>query len=367
MIVQLLRTVAIARKEFRQLLRDRLTFGMVVIIPIIQLLMFGYAINTDVRHIRTALLDESHSSLSRQLVLDMQASQVINITDQVNDVASLEQLIREGTVSAAVIIPKDIARRLQQIDRPLVQILIDGSDPQIASSIAQLQQLPLVLRDYHNINHRAGNVSVRILYNPEKRSAVNIVPGLIGVILTMTMILFTSIAIVRERERGNLEMLITTPVSIFELMVGKIIPYILIGLIQTTIILALGYGVFNVPINGSIVMIYTATLIFIAASLTLGLVISTFAKSQLQAMQMTFFIFLPSILLSGFMFPFDGMPKAAQTIAEFFPLTHFIRMIRAIILRAADIGDLLPDLFALLAFMIITMSLAVLRFSKRLD
>jgi ABC-2 type transport system permease protein len=208
---------------------------------------------------------------------------------------------------------------------------------------------------------------VRNFYNPERRSAVNIVPGLIGVILTMTMVLFTAVAIVRERERGNLELLINTPVKTVELMVGKIVPYVLIGLVQVTLILLLGVMLFGVPIHGRVEHIYLAALVFIAANLTLGLVISTLAKTQFQAMQMTFFFFLPSILLSGFMFPFDGMPRPAQLIAELLPLTHFVRLIRGIMLRGANVLDLSFDLFALGLFMLVTLSIAVMRFRKRLD
>jgi ABC-2 type transport system permease protein len=208
---------------------------------------------------------------------------------------------------------------------------------------------------------------VRNYYNPERRSSVFVVPGLIGVILTMTMVLFTAVAIVRERERGNLELLINTPVTTAELMIGKIIPYIVIGLIQVTLIMLLGMFLFHVPVNGSVIDVYLVSLIFIAANLTLGLVISTVAKNQFQAMQMTFFFFMPSILLSGFMFPFEGMPRAAQYIAEVLPLTHFVRLIRGIMLRGAEITQMSIDVYALLIFSIITMSFAILRFKKRLD
>jgi ABC-2 type transport system permease protein len=208
---------------------------------------------------------------------------------------------------------------------------------------------------------------VRNYYNPERRSSVFVVPGLIGVILTMTMVLFTAVAIVRERERGNLELLINTPVTTAELMIGKIIPYIVIGLIQVTLIMLLGMFLFHVPVNGMVIDVYLVSLIFIAANLTLGLVISTVARNQFQAMQMTFFFFMPSILLSGFMFPFEGMPRAAQYIAEVLPLTHFVRLIRGIMLRGAEMTQMPIDIYALLIFTVITMSFAILRFKKRLD
>ena len=208
---------------------------------------------------------------------------------------------------------------------------------------------------------------VRNFYNPERRSAVFVVPGLIGVILTMTMAMFTAVAIVRERERGNLEMLINTPVSSLELMIGKVLPFVAIGLVQVTLIMLVGMWLFEVPVSGQVSDVYLAALLFIAANLTLGLLISTLAQTQFQAMQMTIFFFLPSILLSGFMFPFDGMPRAAQYIAELLPLTHFVRLIRGIMLRGAELGMMAGELRALAIFMVVTMAIAVLRFSKRLD
>jgi len=208
---------------------------------------------------------------------------------------------------------------------------------------------------------------VRNYYDPERRSAVFVVPGLIGVILTMTMVLFTAVAIVRERERGNLEMLITTPVKSAELMLGKILPYVLIGIIQVTLIMGLGLIIFHVPVNGTVLDVYLASLLFIAANLSLGLLISTAVQNQFQAMQMTFFFFMPSILLSGFMFPFDGMPRPAQLFAELLPLTHFVRLIRGIMLRGAGLFELIPEMRALLIFMVVTLTLATLRFRKRLD
>ncbi|MBU1190505.1 MAG: ABC transporter permease [Gammaproteobacteria bacterium] len=361
------RLVAILRKEVRQLRRDKLTFGMIVGIPIMQIILFGYAINTDVRHLSAAVADQAQTQLSRTLVQDAQASQVIDIVTSVATAQELEELIRRGEISVGLFIPPDFGNRLQQGTRPAAHLLVDGSDPVILGAARRLSEMPL---HYHSIAQprtKAPLFEVRNFYNPERRSAVYIVPALIGVILTMTMVLFTSVAIVRERERGNLEMLINTPVTSTELMVGKILPYILIGLVQVSIILALGVGLFDVPIAGSLWDIYLAALAFIAANLAIGLLISTQAQSQFQAMQMTFFFFLPSILLSGFMFPFDGMPAPAQYIAEVLPLTHFVRLIRGIVLRGAHIGELLGELQALAIFTGIALTLAVLKFSKRLD
>jgi ABC-2 type transport system permease protein len=361
------RLFAILRKEVLQLRRDRLTFGMIVGIPLLQIILFGYAINTDVRHLSAAVADQANTSLSSRLITDTQASQVVDIIAQVNSGEALERLLRNGKIAVGIYIPPDFGRRLQQNDRTAAQLLVDGSDPIILGTARQLTLLDLRYDSEPKPVERAPVYEVRNFYNPERRSAINIVPGLIGVILTMTMVLFTAVAIVRERERGNLELLINTPVKTVELMVGKILPYVLIGLVQVTLILLLGVVLFGVPIYGKVEHIYLAALVFIAANLTLGLVISTLAKTQFQAMQMTFFFFLPSILLSGFMFPFDGMPRPAQLIAELLPLTHFVRLIRGIMLRGANVLDLSTDLIALGMFMLVTLSIAVLRFRKRLD
>lgn len=363
----LLRIFSIMHKEFLQLSRDRLTFGMIVGIPLIQLLMFGYAINTDVRNLTAAWVDEADTHLSRRLIADLGATQVVAMKQRVAAVAELDALLDSGAISIGVYIPEDFDRRVLERDRNAMQLLVDGTDPIILSVAQQLTAIPIAFDTQARNTAAANLIEVRNYYNPERRSSVNIVPGLVGVILTMTMVLFTAVAIVREKERGNLELLINTPVKTSELMLGKIVPYILIGLIQLLLVLNLGRLFFNVPIRGDYFHVLWAALIFIAANLSLGLLISTSAKTQFQAMQMTFFFFLPSILLSGFMFPFDGMPRAAQIIAEILPLTHFNRLIRGIILRGADILSLWPELVALGAFMLVAMTLATLRFSKRLD
>ncbi len=361
------RLIAVARKEVRQLGRDRLTFGMIVGIPLLQIMLFGYAINTDVRHLRTGVADQAGTELSRQLVSQARASQVLEPIRTARTSEELQVMLRKGEIAVGIYIPPDFERRLQQPERAAAQLLVDGSDPLVLSAARQLSRMQLS-QDSAPKNKRTGELfEIYNSYNPERRSAVNIVPGLIGVILTMTMVMFTAMAIVRERERGNLELLINTPVRNSELMVGKILPYIFIGLVQVTLILLLGSLLFNVPVEGSLIDVYLASLIFIAANLTLGLVISTVAQSQFQAMQITFFFFLPSILLSGFMFPFDGMPKAAQYIAELLPLTHFTRLIHGIILRGASIGELMSEIYALFAFSAITLILATKRFHKRLD
>jgi ABC-2 type transport system permease protein len=362
------RILAVVRKEVLQLLRDRLTFGMVIGIPVMQTLLFGYAINQDIRHLRAAVADQSGGQRARWLVQDAAASQVIDVVAQVPTAEALEDLLRAGEVSVGIFVPADFERRIQQGERPAAHLLVDGSDPIVLQAARALAALPLSLpgRGVAPAAPTPG-FEIRPFYNPERRSAVQIVPGIIGVILTMTMTLFTAVAIVRERERGNLELLITTPVRTPELMVGKIIPYMLIGLLQVTLVLGVGSVLFRVPIRGSLIDLYAAGLIFVTATLGLGLLISTAAQTQFQAFQLTFTSFLPQILLSGFMFPFDGMPRPAQLLAEIFPLTHFVRVLRGILLRGASLGEVAPELWPLGLFFAVTMALSVARFRKRLD
>ena len=361
------RISAVVSKELRQLRRDRLTFAMIVGMPVMQLLLFGYAINTDVRNLAAGVADLSATVASRQFVQDLVQTQVIKIKYQVRSAAELEDLMRKGKISVGLFIPTDFERRMLQPDRSAAQLMIDGSDTVIQGAVAQLGQKALASSARSPVTYLPGELQSRTYYNPERRSEVNTVPGLIGVILTMTMILFTSVAIVRERERGNLELLITTPIKTPELMLAKILPYILIGLIQTTLILVVGVLLFNMPIRGALLNAYTVTLVFIIANLALGLMISTIAQSQFQAMQLTFFILLPSILLSGFIFPFDGMPVLAQWIAEVLPMTHFMRLIRGVVLRGASLGDLSGELMYLGGFILVAMTFAIKRFNKRLD
>jgi len=360
------RILAVVRKEVWQLRRDRLTFGMIVGIPVFQLLMFGYAINMDVRNLEAAVADLSSTSASRQIVMDMSQTQIIDVVEQVSSASELEHLMRQGKISVGIYIPPDFDRRLQQADRSAMQLLVDGSDTVVQGAAAQLAQVAQQSRT-SPYNDRPPVMELRTYYNPERRSPVNTVPGLIGVILTMTMIMFTAVAIVRERERGNLEMLITTPVKTPELMLAKITPYVFIGLIQVSLVLLLGKLLFQVPMAGSLLDTYIVTLVFIVANLALGLLISTVVSTQFQAMQLSFFVLLPSILLSGFIFPFAGMPRPAQVIAEALPLTHFIRLIRGVMLRGASLQELLSELYILGGFIVVLMTLAIMRFSKRLD
>jgi ABC-2 type transport system permease protein len=357
------RILAIVRKELRQLRRDRLTFGMIIGIPTLQLLLFGYAINMDVRHLPAGVADLALTSASRQQVITLAHTQVIDIVTEAGSAAELESQIRSGKIKVGIYVPPDFDRRMQQEDRAAMQILVDGSDTVVQGAVQQLGNSSPRSAFFD----RVPDIEIRTLYNPERRSAVNTVPGLIGVILTMTMILFTAVAIVRERERGNMELLITTPVRSSELMVAKILPYIFIGLIQVTVVLALGWLLFAVPMRGLLINVYLVSLVFIIANLALGLVISTLTNSQFQAMQLAFFILLPSILLSGFLFPFEGMPLLAQWIAEVLPMTHFMRLIRGVILRGADLAELSNELLILGVFIVAAMTVAVMRFNKTLD
>jgi ABC-2 type transport system permease protein len=361
----LARTTAIATKEIRQLRRDRLTFGMIVGIPLIQMLLFGYAINFDVRGLSAAVVDEAQTSMSRALIADMQATGVIRVREHSSSVGELRRRLQSGQVSIGIYIPADFERRRIARDRPLAQLLVDGSEPTVENIARVFTAMPLPARP--GMYRTTQQVfEVRTEYNPEKRTAVQIVPALIGVILSMTMMMFTAVAIVRERERGNLELLITTPASSFELMVGKLVPYVFIGLIQTTLVLALGALLFNVPVVGSLWTLYLAALLFIAATLTLGLLASTLAQTQMQAFQMSFFVLLPSILLSGFVFPYEGMPQAARWFAQLLPLTHFVELVRGIVLRGAGFGELLAPAGKLVVFTAIALAVVTLRFHKRL-
>ncbi len=374
----LARLMAIVIKELKQLRRDRMTFGMIVMIPMLQLLLFGYAINTDVRHIPAGMVDMSQSSYSRAIEQAISVTQVVDFKYLYTSLSQAEKAITNGEVKAVLYLPPDLGHRLvnhpafdgkremSPITQPVGQWLLDGSDTMVAASIRALRNLPLDEVAGRSVVQSVPTFEVVEYFNPEQRSVVNTVPGLLAVILTMTMIMFTSAAIVRERELGNMEFLIVTPVQPFELMVGKIVPYVLVGLIQVAIILGVGHWVFSVPIRGGLDSLLLASLLFICASLTMGLVISTIAKTQLQAMQMTVFVLMPSILLSGFMFPYEAMPAAAQWIAEVFPATHFIRMVRGVVLRKAEVFSLSKDALWLVGFTCVGIFVAAKRFHKHL-
>lgn len=368
MMHTLRRLGALIEKELRQLARDRLTFAMIVGIPALQLLLFGYAINMDLRHLDAALLDQAGTSRSRELAAELSQAQIFDFDHVTQDPGEVDRLLREGRISAALVIPEDFERRLHENDRAVAQLLVDGTDQVVQQAARQLGGFPA--REFLRGDARfpaESPIEIVNFYNPERRAALNTVPGLIGVILMFTLVLFTGSAIVRERERGNLEFLITTPLTPLEIMLGKVLPFVLIGIVQTTLIVVLGSLIFGVPVRGSLVDLYAASSLFILCCLGLGILLSTIAKSQFQSIQMAVMTFLPQILLSGFMFPFDGMPKIVQYFAEILPLTHFIRLVRGIMLRASGIGDLWEDALALVVFAALVMTAATLRFRKRLD
>jgi len=360
------RVRAIAMKELRQMSRDRLTLAMVVGIPLLQMMIFGYGINYDVRHIRTGVVDLANTTASRALVADIASSQVVDIVARPPGAEQLRSLIVAGTVHAGLYIPPDFERRRIDGTRPVAQVIVDGTRPGVDVAVRTISETPLPPRAGTG-GRKVPAIEVLTEFNPEKRTAVQIVPALIGVILSMTMVIFTAIGLVRERERGNLELLITTPVRSIELMVGKILPYIAVGLIQTTLVLLTGVLLFNVPINGSVLDLYLGAGLFIAATLGLGLVISTVATTQFQAMQLGFFTLLPSILLSGFAFPFEGSPHWVQIVAQVLPLTHFVEILRGVILRGATLAALWLPIVKLSVFLLLAVSLAAARFHKRLD
>ena len=357
---------AVALKELRQMRRDRISVVMIVAIPVIDLLLFGYAINLNPRNLDTAVVDQVMTATSRAAVMDMAATGVIELQQVASSPQQLVDMLRRGGVSVGIAIPPDYERRLAD-GRPAVQVMVDGTDTVVQAAANQLAQMPLEAPNGVHPPPHVSQIEVVSFYNPERRSAVTIVPGLIGIILTMTMMMFTAMAAVRERERGNMELLIATPLSRSALMIGKVLPYAVIGLIQTTLILALGFWLFAIPLRGSLLDVYIAALLLIAANLAIGLLISTHTKTQFQAIQVAMLVFLPSILISGFMFPFAGMPDVVQWGAEVLPMTQFLRLIRGVMLRGASIWELWPAVLALVAFTVVTMTVAISQFRKRLD
>ncbi len=361
------------RKEFIQMRRDRLTLGIMTGIPVFQLLLFGFAIQTDVRNIPTVVLDESRTPASRELVAAFENTGNFRIRTHVDNRAELDEAVAAGDAPAAVVVPQGYPRNLARGVTATVQVIVDASDPlqsqaalAAAAGVAQQRSLRILSA----AARRPGlplEVRVRPRYNPGLRSAVYIVPGLVGVILTITLILVTSMAIVRERERGTLEQLIVTPINKTELMLGKIAPYLGVGLVQMTLVLVVGRFVFDVPLTGNVLLLYAISLIFIVASLSFGLFVSTLVRTQQQAMQVSFFFVLPNILLSGFMFPRPAMPPLFQWLGAALPLTHFLAVLRGILLRGVGIEAVWRETLILAGFAVGLVGLAVRRFHKTLD
>jgi len=366
------RIMAILKKEILQMRRDRLTLGMVFMLPMVQLLIFGFAIQTEVKHIPTAVFDQSLSAESRDLLEAFSASGYFDIAYNAKGYAEITKMIDSGKARVGIIFPPDFAERLKRGDTAPVQVLVDASDSMssasaiaTANSIGLLKSQKILLQKApaQNIPY---DIRVRPWYNPDGITAYYMVPAILGIIVTMTMVMMTSMAIVRERERGTLEQLLVTPIRSYELMIGKIIPYIALGYVQITVALLVGVAVFRVPIRGSLAELYLLTLFFITASLGIGILISNIARTQMQAFQMSFFVLLPSILLSGFMFPREAMPVIIQYIGNLIPLTFYLTIIRGIILKGIGFPYLISQVAALLVFSMVLTALSILKFKKKI-
>jgi ABC-2 type transport system permease protein len=367
---------SIVLKEFLQLRRDRLTFGMIIGIPIMQLLLFGYAINTNPKHLPTAIIAADDSIFTRGVIAALKNSDYFELKRQLPDEAAGREALARGDVLFVLNIPADFTRRLLHGDRPSLLIEADATDPSstgLASAAVGGVAQGVIARDLTGplaslaTGAQAFDIQVHSLYNPESNSQFNIVPGLMGVILTMTMVLMTGLAMTRERERGTMENLLATPVKPVEVVTGKIVPYIAIGLIQSSIILLAARFIFSIPFVGSVLSIYLSALLFIAATLSVGITLSSLAQNQLQAMQMTMFYFLPNILLSGFMFPFQGMPAWARAIGNILPLTHFNRLIRGIVLKGNGWLELWPNIWPMGLFALVMLGIALRFYRRTLD
>ena len=370
------RFVAVMQKEFIQMRRDRLTFAMIVGVPILQLVLFGYAINTDPKGLPATAVVMDQSPFSRSLVSALENSQYFRFGPHSASEADADRLLREGDVQFVLVIPPDFSRKLQRGEHPQLLIAADATDPSATgNALAALSAVVRQSIDRELIGPLAGlrshdspvDLRVQRRYNPEGATRYNIVPGLMGVILTMTMIMMTALAMTRERERGTMENLLATPVRPAEVMAGKIAPFIIVGYLQVSLILLAAWAIFGVPMVGSLALLTLALIVFIAANLAVGFTFSTVARNQLQAMQMTFFFFLPSMLLSGFMFPFRGMPQWAQVIGEVLPLTHFLRIVRGVMLKGTGLTEVLPELWPIGLFMLVATAVALKRYRQTLD
>ena len=367
---------AIVAKEFIQMRRDRLTFAMMIGIPLVQLILFGYAINSDPKHLPTAVYSADNSVFSRTIVWGLHNSSYFDITREAKNEAEIQRLLAQGTVQFAVDIPVDFSRKLLRGERPDLLLEADATDPAaVGYAIAAINLLTTTVLDRDLTGSLAKlrgtpppvNLVVHQHYNPENITQYNIVPGLMGVMLTMTMIIITALAITRERERGTMENLLSTPARPGEVMIGKIVPYITVGYIQVFLILLASKFLFNVPIVGSVPLLLVLTFFFIVANLAVGITFSTIAKNQFQAVQMAFFFFLPSLLLSGYMFPFRGMPGWAQDIGEILPLTHYLRVVRGILLKGNGFAEISPDLWPIALFLVVMLAIGIKRYRQTLD
>jgi ABC-2 type transport system permease protein len=366
------RTLAMLVKEFIQLRRDHVSFAMIVMIPLMQLILFGYAINTNPRELPTAVLLQENNDVTRAILKALENTRYFRITHRLRDEAEFDRALAAGEVLFAIEIPAGFERALRRGERPALLVAADATDPVAAgsalSSLGQMLQTALVHeRAIPDGTAPPFEIRQHARYNPAAQSALNIVPGLVGVILTMTMLIFTALSVTRELERGTMESLLAMPITPIEIMLGKIVPYIMVGFIQASLIIGLGVLLFAVPVQGNLMLLALLSTLFITTNLSIGYTFSTIAQNQLQAMQMSIMFFLPNILLSGFMFPFAGMPTWAQWLGEALPLTHYLRIVRAIMLKGADFANLHYDTLWLAALMLAAMSIAVLRFRRTLD
>ncbi len=366
------KTGAVLVKEFIQLRRDRLSFAMIIMIPLLQLMLFGYAINTNPRHLPTAVLLQEHSDLSRSILAALTNTGYFDVTQLPRSERELDDLLASGAVLFGIEIPANFERNVRRGDKPEMLVTADATDPVASGSalatLGQAVQTALVHDRAIPVNTEMPfDIRTHARYNPAGQSQLNIVPGLVGTILTMTMLIFTALSVTREIERGTMETLLSMPISPTEIMLGKIIPYIIVGFVQAAMIIGIGVALFGVPILGSLAVLAALSTLFIATKLSIGYTFSTVAQNQLQAMQMSIMFFLPNILLSGFMFPFAGMPRWAQWIGEALPLTHYLRIVRAIMLKGSSIANLHYDAAALFVLMLVAMTIAVTRFRRTLD
>ena len=373
----MIRLRALLLKEFIQMRRDRLTFGMMIGIPIIQLLLFGFAINTDVKHLPTVVFDQSLSPESRDLLDSFSASGYFDINYIATSFKEVNTRIDNGDAKVGVVFPPDFAEHVRSGRSGSVQVIVDATDSMAASSaistamtIGQLRSQNIMIKRLEAVGGRVTalpyDIRIRPWYNPDFVTAFYMVPGIMGMILTMTMVMITSMAIVREREHGTLEQLIVTPMKSYELMLGKIIPYIFVGLVQAGVAMLVGILVFDLPIRGNLIELFLYTILFIVASLSLGILISNLSRTQMQAMQLSFFVFLPSVLLSGFMFPREAMPEFFFQLGRILPLTFYLQIMRGIVLKGVGIAALWPQVGALLIYSSIVLTISVLKFRKKL-
>ncbi|MCK1577366.1 ABC transporter permease [Bradyrhizobium sp. 174] len=366
------RSYAMLIKEFIQLKRDRVSFAMIVMLPVMQLLLFGYAINTTPHNLPSAVLLQEDSDLARSILKALENSAYFRFLYEVHDVEDFDNLLKSGKVLFGVEIPRGFERAVRRGDKPALLVAADATDPVAAS--AAIGSLGMVVQTALKHDLYIGDppempfeIRAHARYNPAAASSLNIVPGLVGTILTMTMLIFTALSVTREVERGTMESLLSMPIKPVEVMFGKIIPYVLVGFVQAFLIIGIGVGLFGVPVLGNLFLLALLSTLFITTNLAIGYTISTLVQNQLQAMQMSMMFFLPSILLSGFMFPFAGMPAWAQYVGECLPLTHYLRIVRAIMLKGASMQNLRFDALALAVLMLLAMTIAVTRFRRTLD